>query len=66
MYSSPVRSFLESDGSWAGLKEVLDAGDWANVNTFKRFYYKPEPITFSDSVGIVLLNLINICLKDLY
>ena len=27
---------------------VMEAGDWACVSTFKRFYFKPGPVTFAD------------------
>ena len=34
----------------ASLEAVLNAGDWARQQTFKRFYYKPVPLSFQDAV----------------
>ena len=32
------------------LETVLSAADWARVSTFRRFYFKPAPLSFGDSV----------------
>ena len=47
-----VRSAASSKAvsSGAPLETVLAAGDWARESTFKRFYYKPGPLSFSDAV----------------
>lgn len=47
-----VRSVASSKAvsSGAPLETVLAAGDWARESTFKRFYYKPGPLSFSDAV----------------
>ena len=34
----------------ASLEAVLEAGDWARQATFKRFYYKPAPLSFQNAV----------------
>ena len=34
----------------ASLAAVLEAGDWARVSTFSRFYFKPSNITFQENV----------------
>ena len=31
----------------ASLKEVLDAGDWSNAGTYKKYYFRLEPLVFS-------------------
>ena len=36
--------------SGASLAAVLEAGDWARVSTFSRFYYRPLSVTFQASV----------------
>ena len=36
--------------SGASLAAVLEAGDWARVSTFSRFYYRPVSVTFQASV----------------
>ena len=32
------------------IQTVLEAADWARVSTFRRFYFKPAPLSFVDSV----------------
>ena len=34
----------------ASLEAVLEAGDWSRVSTFKKFYYKPVPLTYMKHV----------------
>ena len=34
----------------AGLETILGAGDWARARTFQKFYYKPVPLNFQESV----------------
>ena len=36
--------------SGASLVAVLEAGDWARVSTFSRFYFKPSKLTFQEKV----------------
>ena len=37
-------------GRGADLQAVMAAGDWARELTFHRFYYKPGPLSFVQSV----------------
>ena len=34
----------------ASLEAVLAAGDWSRCETFKKFYYKPGPMSFVEAV----------------
>ena len=34
----------------SSLEAVLKAGDWSRESTFRRFYFKPVPLSFSDAV----------------
>ena len=34
----------------ATLTAVLEAGDWAQARTYRQFYFKPGPLSFSESV----------------
>ena len=34
----------------ASIETVLEAGDWARQSTFRRFYYKPVPLSFQNAV----------------
>ena len=47
-----VRSVASSKAVSGGapLETVLAAGDWARESTFKRFYYKPSPLSFLEAV----------------
>ena len=37
-------------GRGTDLQCVMVAGDWARESTFRRFYYKPGPLSFVQSV----------------
>ena len=37
-------------GRGADLQAVMATGDWARESTFRRFYYKPSPLSFVQSV----------------
>ena len=47
-----VRSAATSKAISAGISTemVLKAGDWSRESTFRRFYFKPVPLSFSDAV----------------
>ena len=47
-----VRSSATSKAVSCGssVEAVLKAGDWARESTFRRFYFKPVPLSFSDAV----------------
>ena len=34
----------------SSVEAVLKAGDWSRESTFRRFYFKPVPLSFSDAV----------------
>ena len=34
----------------ASIGTVLEAGDWSRISTFKKHYYKPVPLSYSDHV----------------
>lgn len=34
----------------ASIESVLEAGDWVRESTFRRFYYKPNPLSFASAV----------------
>ena len=34
----------------ASIETVLEAGDWSRVSTFKKFYFKPVPLTYMEHV----------------
>ena len=34
----------------ANIETILEAGDWARVSTFRRFYYRAVPLVFHQSV----------------
>jgi hypothetical protein len=47
-----VRSVASSQAVSRGvtLEKVLEAGDWARESTFRRFYFKPAPLSFVEGV----------------
>ena len=34
----------------ASIATVLEAGDWSRISTFKKHYYKPVPLSYSEHV----------------